>query len=200
MRRPDTGTGRNVLQDAPTINDLTIEGATIADATLVDPVVGTQSPGDNSTLAASTAYVDAAIAASSSSITAAFRVHKNGTDQTGVADSTPTLLTWSTEAFDVNNHFASNAWTPPAGKVILSLAVYITGTGTTAVAGYIYKNASPIIIGVNTTSPSVSITVSDNANGTDTYSAYGFIDVSSGTGDVEGDQQYTTFSGVRVGT
>lgn len=45
-----TGTGNPVLQTGPT---------------LTNPVVGTQSPGDNSTLAASTAYADAAVAAAS---------------------------------------------------------------------------------------------------------------------------------------
>lgn len=45
----ETGTGSAVFATAPT---------------LTNPVVGTQSPGDNSTKAASTAYVDAAVAAS----------------------------------------------------------------------------------------------------------------------------------------
>src|SRR5579864_6889810 len=36
----------------------------------------------------------------------AFNVNKNGTNQTGIADSTPTVITWPTKQYDVGSHFA----------------------------------------------------------------------------------------------
>ena len=75
-----------------------------------------------------------------------FFVHKNGTNQT-VTNNVTTLLTWSTETFDTNNNFASNRFTPTvAGKYLISLSVFCTGTGNYCLA-YIYKNGSAIAIG-----------------------------------------------------
>lgn len=70
-----------------------------------------------------------------------FRVHKNGTNQT-VASSTLTLLTWSTEAFDTNNNFAANRFTPTvAGKYLFTLGAGNTSTTPgDYVAVAIYKN------------------------------------------------------------
>lgn len=62
-----TGSGSNVLSTSPTLTT----------PTLTNAIVGTQSPGDNSTKAASTAYADAAVAAFTS-------------PWTQVATSTPT--------------------------------------------------------------------------------------------------------------
>lgn len=53
-----TGTGAVVLANGPTI-----ASPTITNPTMTNPIVGTQSPSDNSTKAASTAYVDAAVGA-----------------------------------------------------------------------------------------------------------------------------------------
>ena len=50
-----------------------------------------------------------------------FRANRNGTDQTGVASATTTLISFNNEAFDDGNCFdTTNArWTPPAGLVWL---------------------------------------------------------------------------------
>lgn len=55
-----------------------------------------------------------------------FSVTKGGTNQTGIADQTLTLLTWSTERWDVGGYFASNKFTPlVAGKYRAMCQVYI---------------------------------------------------------------------------
>jgi hypothetical protein len=70
----------------------------------------------------------------------AFSVHKNGANQT-VTASTNTKLTWSTEAFDTNNNFASDRFTPTvAGKYFVTGVVKCLTTAECHAA--IYKNGS----------------------------------------------------------
>jgi hypothetical protein len=132
---------------------------------------------------------------------ACFSVHKDGTDQTGVADSTFTLVTWPAEVYDVGGHFASNAWTPPAGKVSLKAACYTYGTTTVgnSLAVSIYKNGSSFkeaVGGANALGGAApAIACEDIANGTDSYSVYTFIDLDSGTGTVHGAAPNTFFMG-----
>jgi len=57
-----------------------------------------------------------------------FKAHKNGTDQTGIADNVATTVTFPTEAYDIGGFFASNAWTPPAGKVSMMAHIHWSGT------------------------------------------------------------------------
>lgn len=59
-----------------------------------------------------------------------FRAHKNGTDQ-AVVTVTNTTVTFGTESWDVGGFFASNAWTPSAGKY--RITVNITWTATNGV-------------------------------------------------------------------
>ncbi len=134
-------------------------------------------------------------------VPACFSVHKNGTDQTGIADATHTLVTWSNEIYDVGSHFASNTWTPPAGKVSLKAAVYTLGTttiGNGQVTG-IYKNGSPFkysVVGASAFGGgSCMIAVEDIANGSDAYTVSAYLDVNSGTATVVGDQTETFFMG-----
>lgn len=171
------------------------------DAVLTNPVVGTQSSSNNTTRAASTAFVQGEI----SNHVKMFSVHKNGTDQTGIADSTATTVTWSTEAVDNGNHFASNAWTPPAGRVRMEVIMSVSGTissGATLVAA-IRKNGS-IVIQSNTPagsagSGSVFVTLNDVAIGTDAYDVQAFADVTSGTATVSGLTTQSRFFGIWLG-
>lgn len=75
---------------------------------------------------------------------AAFYAHKNGTDQTGIAPATLTAITFGTEAFDIGGFFASDKWTPPAGKVWLHAQVTITVNTVDAnmYQIYIYKDGA----------------------------------------------------------
>jgi hypothetical protein len=129
-----------------------------------------------------------------------FSVNKNGSDQTGIADVTPTLVTWSTEVYDIGGFFSSNTWTPPAGKIFLHAALYITGTITAGALGvcYIYKNGSPFkqgpaVAGTNFAPTSVSI--EDVAGGSDAYTVFAYIDVSASTGTVNGGTDLSYFMG-----
>lgn len=132
--------------------------------------------------------------------TPCFSVHKNGTDQTGIADSTTTLVTWPTEIYDVGSFFAGNKWTPPAGKVHMSACVVSNGAiaGGNICATQIYKNGSLFKNSTNgaaTNQAAVVIAIDDDANGTDYYEVYGFVDLTSGTGTFAGASYQCWFMG-----
>ena len=111
----------------------------------------------------------------------AFSAHKNGTPQT-VPTGTPTLITWSTTAYDVGGHFASSLWTPPAGKVYLTSSAICTPlppitysfTGANFQFWGLLKNGSLLkqtasYEQANSNGAVLSVTAEDVANGTDTY-------------------------------
>ncbi len=133
-------------------------------------------------------------------IQAAFSAHKNGTDQTGVADATFTAITFGTEVYDIGGFFASNTWTPPAGIVSLTASAAFSGTiaAGALVAVAIYKNGSifkqSLSVAVATLGGS-TVTCQDSANGTDAYTVQGFVDVTSGTGTISGSTSLTYFMG-----
>ncbi len=133
---------------------------------------------------------------------ASFSAHKNGTDQTGIADLTFTQITFGTEVYDVGGYFSSSAWTPPAGKVSLNVTCFMTGTVTVGsiclVA--IYKNGvifkqGIIGAGSDISGGSAATVTDDIANGSDVYTAYVFVNVDSGTATVLGLSRQTWFSG-----
>lgn len=137
---------------------------------------------------------------------ACFRAHKNGTDQTGVADFTDTLVTFGTEVYDVGGLFASSRWTPPAGrKVRLSAQARITGTIGTGNYCYIaiFKNGAVLAVGVPVVAialndHSVSVSCEDAPIGADYYEAFVFVDTVSGTATVNGSTASTSFSGAQI--
>jgi hypothetical protein len=137
----------------------------------------------------------------SNALPACFSVHRNGVDETGFGDGAYAQILWTTEVYDVGGYFASNAWVPPAGKVHLHLSAYMTGTVTNGnwAAAAIYKNGSIFktnIVGIsNATGAIPSVACDDIANGTDSYTAYGFLDVDSGTGTANGGAANTFFMG-----
>lgn len=129
-----------------------------------------------------------------------FKATKGGTNQTGVVDSTETLVTFGTEVYDVGGHFASNAWTPPAGKISMTAQIYFTGTisaGALCIVT-IYRNSVLFAYSqhaANANSGCMSVTVDDVANGTDPYEVRVYIDVSSGTATIGGAADKTYFCG-----
>ncbi|MBR0855674.1 hypothetical protein [Bradyrhizobium liaoningense] len=141
--------------------------------------------------------VDAAVRANAPS----FSVHKNGTDQTGIAASTFTGLTFGTEVYDVGNCFASNAWTPTAGKVSMLAALLASGTWSAGalIAVAIYKNGSPLKqanwYAAAANVGAAFIAVEDIANGTDVYDVRVYVVTSSGTASVSGTASNTYFQG-----
>ncbi len=139
-----------------------------------------------------------------------FSVHKNGTDQTGIAADTDTLITFSTELFDTNNDFASNRLTPTvAGKYLLTGSWRIGNAGPAIDDGdpakvMIFKNGSELHgVTVRGSGPGVRshvIAAVVDANGsTDYFELYMRHSVAAGQ-DVEGDAARTWFTGMRIGS
>ena len=133
-----------------------------------------------------------------------FRVHKNGTNQTGIVTSTFTLVTWSTEDVDSNNNFASNKFTPTvAGTYLVILALGWTAAADQAYAlAAIYKNgaayAENLLRASGTSDQNSLITALIPMNGsTDYIEAYAFQ--SSGSDKIiNGNAVATFFTGVWV--
>ncbi len=136
-----------------------------------------------------------------------FRVNKNGSNQTGIVDSTLTLVTWGTEVYDNGGYFASNKWTPPAGTHVLYAVVNNLGTNTALNGGQlvdIYKNGAAIAQGVDVDylaggSLQTHIMVIDEANGTDYYEVYFYTDTTvATTGTIDGAVIVTFFEGWQI--
>lgn len=139
---------------------------------------------------------------------AAFAAHKNGTNQTGIASTVWTKITFSTELYDVGAGFdavTNSRWTPPASVVRLGASVEIDGTlaspGQLLIA--IYKNGSEWARGGPATTAGTSfsylaIHADDLANGTDYYEIWVNITTSSGTATANGTAAYTRFYGSQV--
>ncbi len=130
----------------------------------------------------------------------AFSVHKNGSDQTGIADVTSTLLTWSTEIYDIGSHFASNLWTPPAGKIFLCGALLATGTlSSPAVGTLIFQKNGSDFKSVTTIQAASAMacagSIEDVASGSDTYGMAINMDLTASTGTVSGGASSTYFMG-----
>lgn len=135
---------------------------------------------------------------------ASFHVTKSSTDQTTVADDTLTQITFDTEAYDVGSYFASNAWTPPAGKVHLNAALYMTGaiTAGNAASIAIYKDGAvykrTVMYAVNTGDAILGVSAMDDASSTNAYTVYGSVNVSSGTVTVKKQSDLTYFQGTMI--
>lgn len=143
--------------------------------------------------------------ASGGAATASFSAHKNGVDQTGISSGVDTKVTFGTEVFDVGSYFDSatnSRWTPPAGKVMITAQLWITGTftGSTGATNLnIYKNGSLFRAGFfytgGTNASVATCTIIDNPNGTDYYEVYVNQTTSSGTVTVKGAATWTFFMG-----
>ena len=72
-----------------------------------------------------------------------FSVYKTS-NQTGIANTTDTLVTWDVEEFDTNNSFASNRFTPKVeGNYLLNAhLLWVTGVDQSPYVIMIYKNGS----------------------------------------------------------
>jgi hypothetical protein len=135
-----------------------------------------------------------------------FSVHKNTTNQAGLTTSDWTQITFSTELFDTNSNFATNAFTPTvAGKYLLSAAVGFTSSEDTRTYGLgIYKNGALAHVGSSTSSGVTGATVQAtvtaivDANGSsDVFTLYAFHDATAAT--ASGAIVSTWFSGARLG-
>lgn len=191
-----TAFARTLLDDTTSTAALaTLGGAPSASPTFTGtPVAPTPSADTSTTQLATTAFVVG------QQQRAVFRADKGGTNQTGIADATFTQITWPSETYDVGSFFASNGWTPPAGKVCMRFAFQGTATislGATVVAS-IYKNGVALAnaaFPASSNAFSASVVADDSASGTDVYTTYAYIDVTSGTATVTGLTTQTYFAG-----
>lgn len=138
---------------------------------------------------------------------ASFKAHKNGTDQTGIANSTWTKITFGTEVWDTGAAYDSatnHRWTPPAGKVRIAAQINVSaGASASNVQRVaIYKNGSLFAVGTpdfcstgSVVRPRVDVT--DTANGTDYYEVWAFL-ISGGTLTVAGATTDSWFEGHQI--
>lgn len=142
--------------------------------------------------------------------TVSFSVHRNGSNQTGIATAVATKVQLTTEEFDVGSYFdnATNyRWTPlVAGKYIVSWRVeFLVGVDQTYGAiGYLYKNGSlykqgsvNAESGVGAASSVGSLTVSMNGT-TDYLEVFGYQS-SGGNQDINGAASSTYFAAAYLG-
>ena len=133
-----------------------------------------------------------------------FSVHKDGANQTGLADSTATKVTWSTELFDTKNNFASNAFTPSvAGKYVLDANVhFLGGVDGRLFLIAIYKNGVELHNSITRFAAAgeqaVGISAIVDANGTTDYFEI-FAQQNTGVSqDLHGTASRTWFTGSKV--
>lgn len=138
-----------------------------------------------------------------------FSVHKNGTNQTGIANNTATDLTWSTESYDSDSDFASNLFTPQvAGKYLLILKVQWNGAvDQTAMFAYLTKNgtgaaghiAEDVIAASGTGAHSQTVIAIVEANGSSDYFGAVVKQTSGSDKAIDGDAVKTYFQGFFIG-
>lgn len=130
-----------------------------------------------------------------------FSAHKNGTDQTGIVTNTWTKVTFPTELYDDGGYFASDKYTPPAGKRIMSAGVYINSlTEGVLTITALYKNGDafkygPMVYSGGSGNICLPASWQDDASGTDYYEIYAYHGQGSDR-DIEGDSIKTFFMGM----
>ena len=129
-----------------------------------------------------------------------FAANKDGTTQT-VPAGAMTQITFPNEVIDAGGHFASNGWTPPAGRYLIQASISVTGV-TTGLSNTLelQRNGTSIRRFVSSsTSGANCLTVSaiTTGNGTDTFTLHAEF---PGSGDktISGTPNVTWFEGVPV--
>jgi hypothetical protein len=132
-----------------------------------------------------------------------FRANNNGSSQT-VPRNVYTTLTLGNTDYNDGSHFASNTWTPPAGKVaMIAEAWWTNNDGVDPNNNFvaIFKNGSLLYhasVGQvqNGNEANTQIIVADDANGSDAYTfRVKPSDFGIGTNTVSGTNSFTYFSG-----
>jgi len=136
----------------------------------------------------------------------AFMVHKNGVDQTPIANTTFTQVTFSTKEFDQDSIFntATGKLTPKAGKYLLSASIGWSGSVDTARYNtLIYKNGAAYRSGIQQAGAGgqpldTACCIVVDANGTDYFEVYAWQNSGAG-GTISGTTFDTWFCGHRIG-
>jgi hypothetical protein len=145
-----------------------------------------------------------AIGASPGSGVAGVRAVKSA-DQTGVPSGALTKVTYNTEVFDTDNHYnpSTSVWTPRAGFVDIKAKVNIVAgvVDQATYQIYIFKNGAQLEGAVDYASGNatiqVSVSVIDQANGTDYYEVYVYA-AGAGTKTIDSGASVTSFVGVEL--
>lgn len=149
---------------------------------------------------------DSGVNVSLGSADSSFSAHKNGTDQTGITgdNSTYTQVTFGTEVWDTGSNFASSTWTPPAGKALINVQLYISGTfaAGNVFTGAIYKNGSLLkegfVYAARANNTIVTVNVIVDCNGTDAFTVRVKGQADSGTLTVNGQSKWSFFTGSMI--
>ncbi|HED38727.1 MAG TPA: hypothetical protein ENI76_10875 [Ignavibacteria bacterium] len=135
-----------------------------------------------------------------------FHVHKNGVNQVGIVPGIATKITWSTEAFDTNNNFALDKFTPSiAGKYLFhavliwvspvedqkTLMTYIYKNGVSAAEGRVFSSG----VGYQ----GVSVVAMLDANGSTDYFETFVYQGTTANRDIYGNFASSYFEGYRIG-
>lgn len=133
--------------------------------------------GANSDITGLTALTSAAKLIISPATACSFSANKGTTNQ-AIVSQVETTVTFPTEAFDIGSKFASNTWTPLAGKCRVGGQISFTGTADTSVTIGIKKNGTLIrrtggklltAVSLGTGACSVQIWILDAPTGATTY-------------------------------
>jgi hypothetical protein len=192
------GTTGKIIQDSAVL--LTSLAPLTSPALMGTPTVPTASPGTNTTQAASTAFVTAAVAVAGST-KSSFSAHNNSVAQS-IPNNAFTKLNMSTAVYNVGTNFATSTWTPPAGRLVSivgSVFFNLTAAGLITVAifknGAGYKRGTLINAGIGT--QQVTVECHDIPNGTDTYEVWAYQ--SSGVAqNTDGNLTVTYFQGTSI--
>lgn len=140
-------------------------------------------------------------------LTGAFRVHKNGVNQTGIPSGVFTKVTFSTATFDNNTDYntGTQKFIPGLNQTFsITASVQCVGSGSACrLVAAIYKNGSIYAEASNTDSGTSKpfgavITTAIRGNGSDFYEVYVFQD-NGATIDLGGGPQDTCLSAVYSG-
>lgn len=93
-------------------------------------------------------------------------------DQTGIAANTWTKINFNLSGYNQNGKFntSSSRWTPSPGPVEINAQIACPTVATVLLA--IYKNGIQACHNAGTNTPTVPLTIVDNANGTDYYECW----------------------------
>lgn len=166
------------------------------------PKAPTATAGTNTTQLASTAFVTTAVAAAGTT-SSSFSAHNNGVAQS-IPNVTATQLTFSTTLFNNGSNFASSAWTPPGGRVVMLVGAVTLPTVAGATSTYIsiYKNGSEFKRGVQVVTGGssavlCSVTCIDVPSGTDVYTLYA-VQLTGSSQNTFGTTTLTYFQGTSI--
>jgi hypothetical protein len=113
------------------------------------------------------------------SATVTFSADKGGAGAVTLTSATAVQITFGTENWDVGGHYASDAWTPPAGKYHITSSVECSNTNAVdneSLTIHLRKNGADHRTRIwkrgSTTTQVISIDALVEANGTDVFTIF----------------------------